>query len=351
MRPTATVFFAVFALTLCGHSRSTLLLADDAAPGKKEETPARDPSVVVRLVRSEVVQRELALSPEQRADVKALIEEIEYPLFLVRNPQPTTHREQRERIADQVEDVLGKTLTAAQRQRLLEIVLRAQGWPAVISPAQAERLKLTPAQLTQIEKKLEEASKDAAAGRTLDRRILKLLSGEQQSELTALLGKPFDLTQVPQVACRAPELRDVTDWINTQPLTLDGLRGQVVALHFFAFACSNCINNQPHYKAWHERYAGKGVTVLGLHTPETASERDIANLRADVAARQIGYPIAVDAKASNWAAWANTMWPSVYLIDRRGYIRAWWYGELNWQGAKGEEQMRKQIDALLSEKE
>ncbi|HTM52732.1 MAG TPA: hypothetical protein VL175_01815, partial [Pirellulales bacterium] len=51
----------------------------------------------------------------------------------------------------------------------------------------------------------------------------------------------------------------------------------------------------------------------------------------------------------NWRAWANSMWPSLYLVDKRGRVRYWWYGELNWQGAKGEAAMRKRIEDLLAE--
>jgi hypothetical protein len=123
----------------------------------------------------------------------------------------------------------------------------------------------------------------------------------------------------------------------------------VVAVHFWAFACANCINNLPHYNAWHKQFSDKGLTVIGLHTPETQAERSIDGLGRQVAARKITYPVAADSKSANWTAWANHLWPSVYLIDRQGYVRYWWYGELNWQGAEGEALMRKRIEQLLSE--
>ena len=56
-----------------------------------------------------------------------------------------------------------------------------------------------------------------------------------------------------------------------------------------------------------------------------------------------------DIEMKNWNAWGNSMWPSVYLIDKRGYIRYWWYGELNWKTTEGEKIMRKQIEKLLAE--
>lgn len=57
----------------------------------------------------------------------------------------------------------------------------------------------------------------------------------------------------------------------------------------------------------------------------------------------------IDAKHKNWDAWGNSMWPSVYLIDKRGYVRYWWYGELNWKQNEGEKIMRKLIEKLLAE--
>lgn len=61
------------------------------------------------------------------------------------------------------------------------------------------------------------------------------------------------------------------------------------------------------------------------------------------------YPVAVDPDKKTWNAWANNMWPSVYLIDKRGHVRYWWYGELNWQGGDGEKFMRGKIEELLAE--
>lgn len=326
--------------------------ADDAPKVDDAATAVRDPSRLVQLVRSAAVAAELKLKPEQSRAIAAMVAEVDYPLFLVRDLSPANKRERLEAIADKVETALATVLTPPQRQRLFEIVLRSHGWEAVLSPQQAKNLGLSDKQVGQIRQILSEsAAKTDKSAAPADKRILQLLTPAQKSDLATLTGQPFDLSQVEQVACPAPELRDVADWINTTPVTMESLRGQVVAVHFFAFGCINCVHNQPHYKSWHERYSGKGVTILGLHTPETERERDVANLKADIQARQIAYPIAVDGKASNWAAWSNNMWPSVYLVDKRGYIRYWWYGELNWQGATGEEFMRKRIDELLAERE
>jgi hypothetical protein len=63
------------------------------------------------------------------------------------------------------------------------------------------------------------------------------------------------------------------------------------------------------------------------------------------------YPVAVDNDAKVWKAWRNQFWPSVYLIDRKGFVRYRWDGELNGKGTNGEEVMRKKIEELLGEGE
>jgi peroxiredoxin len=148
----------------------------------------------------------------------------------------------------------------------------------------------------------------------------------------------------------APEFRDVTRWINSEPLTMAKLRGKVVLVHFWTHGCSNCVNNYPHYRAWRERYAGKDVVIVGVHTPETPGEREVERVKAQAAKHGLKFPIAVDNDASNWSAWNNRYWPTVYVVDRRGIVRYGWEGELNYRGETGEETVRKLVDALLLER-
>jgi hypothetical protein len=87
-----------------------------------------------------------------------------------------------------------------------------------------------------------------------------------------------------------------------------------------------------------------------VHTPETEGEKVVESIRKS--ARQYGleFPIAVDGGLKNWQAWSNNIWPAVYLVDKKGNVRYWWYGELNWQGSDGEKFMREKIVELLAEK-
>ena len=89
--------------------------------------------------------------------------------------------------------------------------------------------------------------------------------------------------------------------------------------------------------------------MIGVHTPETRQERDAAAVRQKMQESGLDFPVLLDDHKKNWQAWGNTMWPTVYLIDKRGYVRSWWLGELNWQDAGGEKIMRERIEKLLAE--
>jgi thiol-disulfide isomerase/thioredoxin len=150
---------------------------------------------------------------------------------------------------------------------------------------------------------------------------------------------------------KAPELpeRSADEWLNSPPLKLADLRGQVVILHFWTFGCSNCRQNDSAYKAWQQKYSGKGVTMIAVHTPELAYERDLKRLKRSIEERGLKYPVVVDKDGQTWKAWDNHWWPSIYLIDKQGIARYRWDGELAWKGAKGKAIMEKKIGELLAE--
>ncbi len=132
----------------------------------------------------------------------------------------------------------------------------------------------------------------------------------------------------------APELRGITAWINSEPLTLASVRGKVVLIHFWTFACINCIHVQPYVKAWADRYAGDGLVVIGVHTPELSFERDLDNVRRAVTDDGVGFPVAFDPDYATWRAYANHAWPAFYFIGRDGRIRHTHVGEGDYAGSE-----------------
>ena len=91
------------------------------------------------------------------------------------------------------------------------------------------------------------------------------------------------------------------------------------------------------------------MAIIGIHTPETTTEEDNSLLEASLAKNELKFPVAVDKEKAMWKAWYNNMWPSVYIIDKQGRLRYWWYGELDWEGAGNQKVARQQIDQLLAE--
>jgi cytochrome c biogenesis protein CcdA/thiol-disulfide isomerase/thioredoxin len=133
---------------------------------------------------------------------------------------------------------------------------------------------------------------------------------------------------------RAPDMRGITAWINSDPLTLDGLRGKVVLVHFWTFGCYNCRNVQPYVKAWFDRYEAAGFTVLSVHTPELSFERDLDNVRQAVVDQGVRYPVAFDPDYRTWRDYGNHYWPAFYFVDRTGQIRHQHFGEGDYAGSE-----------------
>jgi cytochrome c biogenesis protein CcdA/thiol-disulfide isomerase/thioredoxin len=125
----------------------------------------------------------------------------------------------------------------------------------------------------------------------------------------------------------APEFAGVTRWLNSQPLTLKSLRGRVVLIDFWTYTCINCLRTLPYIKAWDERYRDRGLTIVGVHTPEFDFEKDTANVEAAIARNHLRYAVAQDNDYGTWDAWGNQYWPAKYLIDADGQVRYVHFGE------------------------
>jgi cytochrome c biogenesis protein CcdA/thiol-disulfide isomerase/thioredoxin len=129
---------------------------------------------------------------------------------------------------------------------------------------------------------------------------------------------------------RAPEFADTEQWFNTpggRPLSLRQLRGRVVLIDFWTYTCINCIRTLPYVKAWDERYRDKGLTVIGVHTPEFPFEREAGNVADAIAQNGLEYPVVQDNEYGTWEAWGNQYWPAKYLIDTKGRVRYAHFGE------------------------
>jgi thiol-disulfide isomerase/thioredoxin len=126
---------------------------------------------------------------------------------------------------------------------------------------------------------------------------------------------------------RLASFEDATGWLNSEPLTQEGLRGRVVLVDFWTYTCVNWLRTLPYVRAWAAKYRDAGLTVVGVHTPEFGFERDIDNVVAQSRTLGVEYPIAVDSDYAVWRAFANHFWPAVYIADAEGRIRHHHFGE------------------------
>jgi cytochrome c biogenesis protein CcdA/thiol-disulfide isomerase/thioredoxin len=141
-----------------------------------------------------------------------------------------------------------------------------------------------------------------------------------------------------------PSLSGAVSWLNTPPLTADGLRGRVVVIDFWTYSCINCLRAIPYVEAWAEKYRDSGLVVIGVHTPEFAFEKDLTNVKRAVQDLKLTYPVAVDSNYAIWRAFKNEYWPAHYFVDARGTVRYHHFGEGQY------EESERVIRELLKEK-
>jgi cytochrome c biogenesis protein CcdA/thiol-disulfide isomerase/thioredoxin len=154
-------------------------------------------------------------------------------------------------------------------------------------------------------------------------------SGAVEDQLADLRGRPRFTpvsSGLPEFGA-APEFAGVTRWLNSAPLTLASLRGKVVLIDFWTYTCINCLRTLPYLRAWDERYRDRGLTIVGVHTPEFEFEKDTGNVRDAIARSRLRYPVAQDNDYGTWNAWSNQYWPAKYLVDAKGEVRYVHFGE------------------------
>lgn len=132
-------------------------------------------------------------------------------------------------------------------------------------------------------------------------------------------------------------------WINSDALSVEKLRGRVVLVDFWTFGCYNCRNTLPALKKFNADYGNRGLTIVGVHSPEFEREKNVEELRRQTQSLGILYPVVSDNDFDTWRAYGIEAWPTVVILDKKGRIRYSHVGEGSYE-AQG-----RAIETLLAE--
>lgn len=366
----------MLALPLLGGWAGQLLAEEEAfVPGYVDPGDNRVPQHLLNLVHSVEGQREIGVTPGTREEFEDVLRRVDADWLRLRVKPEAEQRRAMARAEKTVVGDVGSRFGEKAVGRLRQLELQAQGARALLRSDVGEHLALETGQRVRLSELV--AKTEAAAARIQAIRATndpeqsgalasagavhqQLRAGEwaaaeavltsgQRSRYRALLGARLDTGQFARIYALVPELMDSGSWVDGRRFRLSEHRGKVVLVHFYAFQCHNCQANFGIYKRWHAGLKAKGVELVGIQTPETAAEKDPAKVIEAAHRDGFEFPVLIDLKNDNWAAWGNSVWPTVYVVDKRGYLRSWWVGELNWQGAQGDRIVERMVDRLRGE--
>lgn len=321
------------------------------------------PQMLLPVSHSEEAQEDLRLTVDEKAALIKIFEEIDGKWWRSRNLEEFERRRVIAELERQLLESFSKVVSIDKIKRLQQLELQAQVIRGLLRPDIATALKLTRRQRDQLLARAEASSELASINKKRvdssdQQKLADALANEaqqgfgdlsetQKTEHQRMVGELIDLRQASRIYPLAPEFAEGSQWLAHGPKRMADLRGKVVLVHFYAFQCINCQRNFKRYTELVQRFKDQGVEMIGIQTPELPAERDPEQVRAAAEKHQFTFPILHDIDSKNWDAWGNTMWPTVYVVDQDGYIRMWWQGELNWQGAKGDELIANTITRLL----
>lgn len=209
------------------------------------------------LVRDPQVHADLELTPSQLKRLTALNDQIDMPLWSMRNKTPQHVVKTMEESTSRTKQALATILSSEQNQRIAQIELWVLGLKSLVRNDIATKVELSDDQRSEVREILVKAQQkmnslqsqlnDGGDAVELNKQyretqtnqqkmIVAALSSEQQNKYRALLGSSIDTSKLGRIKFKAPELHSGSGWVNSSPLTMEKLKGKVVALHFYAFA-------------------------------------------------------------------------------------------------------------------
>jgi len=209
------------------------------------------------LVRDPVVHEAAKLTDAQRKQLAELNGRLDLQLWSMRNKGAEHISKTMNNVLAETKTAMSKFLKTGQVQRIQQVELWVLGVKSLLRDDVASHLDLdkdSQEQIRQIivqaQQKMGELQKELQAGgdaaelnekwaetkHQQRKDAIAILSDEQQQKFRAMLGEQVELAKLGRIKMKVPDFVEDSKWVNSEPLTLDKLKGKVVALHFYAFA-------------------------------------------------------------------------------------------------------------------
>lgn len=345
------------------------LSADE--PLKRRPLPAQDhriPRTLLPLIHSVEAQRELGIQGPELDQLETVLRNIDEEWLRVRSKTEAEIHPVLDRGSEAVLAHLRERLGEAVVARLHQLELQAQGVRALLRPELIDALELTTVQVRDLGRLFDATDDLRRRARSLVRpptlpdlapyqralaseRITaeRMLTADQIQRWNSLLGPKQNTGAFERVHPLAPASLESGGWLNGTNASLAALRGRVILVYFYAFQDAASQSAGQACNRWHRMFANNGLTVIGIQSPKTDYERDYARTALTALRDRFQFPVLYDADKANWDAWGNDTWPTLFVVDRRGYIRGWWAGKLQNSNAGGEVRIEQMIRRLLVE--
>lgn len=141
------------------------------------------------------------------------------------------------------------------------------------------------------------------------------------------------------------DITGINRWLNGGETTIarELASGNVVLIDFWTYTCINCVRTLPFLREWHAKYGDRGLTIIGVHTPEFDFEKITSNVVDSMEMYDIGWLVAQDNDWRTWRAFNNRYWPAKYLIGPAMDVRYQHFGEGDY--LETEHEIRRALEA------
>jgi thiol-disulfide isomerase/thioredoxin len=160
----------------------------------------------------------------------------------------------------------------------------------------------------------------------------------------------FGFSSAQKVGAPAPEFLPDGAWFNSTPKKVSDYKGKVLLVNVWVHSCINCHNSLPTLRAWYDKYKAQGFEIVGVHTPEFASDKDASALKASLVRDGVTWTVFQDNLERTWKNYNNRFWPAFYFVDRSGNLRATHAGELSSRYPNAIPGLEQTLKGLLAEK-